>query len=619
MAEKKTKHLSFRLNILFLITFLLFSALIFRLGIVQIVEGEEYLLQTEKNTVRSIQVAAPRGLMMDRHGELLVDNVPSYTVTYTENPGLRQNLELTAERLSELIDMDADSIISKVDSEARFAPQRIKQNLTDEEMFRISERLDELPGVGVMLDADRNYVQGSLFSSFIGSVGQIHAENWNYYRAKGYAMNDIVGRSLLEAQYEEQLRGTASETEIYVDRALRPIGDPMHTPGKRGNDLMLTIDIGFQKHIEDVIDRMIEENDFIADDNIVEQPHFVAMDPNTGEILGMSNNVYTYSHGQYDAGSTVKMASVLMGLHEGIYQPNTTIIDRTMEIGGDRFRISSWRNLGSINAYSAIQRSSNIYVAQIGLRLAGSSGPGWSLGASSTRVGFDKVRQYNAQFGLGGKTGIDLPNESPGRIFETENPGDLAQNMFGQHDQYTPLQLAQYVSTIANGGYRIQPHLVKEIRRGVPSEDGISQVVWKKKPQILNRIDMSDEHLEVIQEGMRMVTQTSGGTAQGQFRSFPVEVAAKTGTAQTNRNFNHTLLVGYAPADNPQIAFASLVPYSQRSQAESGPSAAQLIAKEILEYYFVHEADIDEETIEEIEERHENEQNEQDVEGMGQE
>ena len=586
-SKKKRNHLPVRLNILFIITFVLFSVLIFRLGIVQIVQGEEYTAMAEQNTVRSVSVAAPRGLILDRNGEVLVDNEPIYTVTYTENTGLDQDVEQIASRLSELIHMDKDEIIDSIDEEAAFAPQRIKQDISVEEMFRVSEHLDEMPGVGVMVDSRRKYEYEGLLDNFLGKVGPIPAEDLDQYLAKGYAMNEWVGLGdTLEYQYEEQLRGTASETEIAVDRSLRPVGEPEHTPGKRGNDLVLTIDRRLQQYIEEVIDEEVKSNPLIPDDLPTEQPHFVMMDPHTGEILGLSDNVFTYRAGSYFPGSTVKMASVLMGLHEGVVSPYQQILDQRMYIGRDGLDINSWRPLGWVDAREAIQRSSNIYVAQVGLKMAGASGPRWNLSTQATREGFEKVRYYFAQFGLGAPTGIDLPNENEGAKYEGIYPGNLAFQMFGQWDHYTPLQLAQYVSTIANGGYRMKAQLVKEIRREAAAEDELSQVVWQHEPTILNRIEMSDEHIKIVQEGMKMVTGP-GGTAQSMFRDFPVKIAGKTGTAQTNRKgINHVLFVGYAPADDPEVAFAALAPYSSESNRENQVSVAQDLTKKILTYYF---------------------------------
>lgn len=585
MSKKnKGRQLSFRLNILFLLTFLLFSALIFRLGFVQIVHGDEWRNKTEKNSVRSVPVEAPRGWIMDRNGEVLVNNIPVFTVTYTGNNRINlEQKEVLANRLSDLIDMDKEHILREMNRGSAFAPQRIKQELTFEEVSRVSEHLYELPGIDVMVDPIRNYKYDNLFKGFLGQVRQIPENELSNYLAKGYRRNELVGTSFLEKQYEVQLRGTEGAIEVLVDNKLRPISDSVLTPGKRGNDLVLSIDRKLQETIEQVISNSIEENELVSN------AFFVALDPFTGEVLGMSNDVRTIGAGKtsYAAGSTVKMATVLMGLHEGIVTPQTTITDAPITIGNLIKR--SWQNLGQVNTLQAIKRSSNIYMFRIGLKLANSTGSGYY-----DKAAFDKAFYYFSQFGLGVKTGIDLPEgltgEFEGYKSDDRRLGLLADFMIGQYHNYTPLQLAQYVSTIANGGYRIQPHLVKEVRRGVPTEDEFGQIIMKKETTILNKVEMTEENIALVQKGMEMVTEP-GGTAHYIFRDFPIKVAAKTGTAQTvnpdgTRGLNHTLLVGYAPADNPKIAFATIVPNSQISQSQGQIAHAQVITRKILEKFF---------------------------------
>lgn len=578
MAKKtKVKFLPFRLNILFLVTFVMFSALIFRLGFLQIVQGEEYREKSERQSVRKVSVEAPRGWIMDRNGEVLVQNVPVFTATYTETVSQsEEHRREVAGRLASILDMDEEAILKEMEKGVPFAPTRIKQDLTFDQVSIIEEHAEELPGVEIMIDPKRQYNYGRLFSNFLGKVGPIQADQLQTYLAKGYRMNEWVGTSYLELQYEEQLRGTEGAIEVAVDSKQRPVEDPVLTPGNRGNDLVLTIDAKLQKKIEEVVARTIEENE------LVNEAYFVAMDPNTGEILGMTNDVRTIGAGKtsYAMGSTVKMATVLMGLHEGIVAPQTVINDVPMKIGN--LTKKSWKNLGRVDVLKALQQSSNVYMFHIGMSL--------NDRYSSRQEAFDKAFYYFSQFGLGVKTGIDLPEEYDGYKSDSTLLGLLADYMIGQYHNYTPLQLAQYVSTIANGGYRLQPYLVKEIRKGISDEDGLGQSIMKREPNVLNRVEMSEEHIKLVQRGMEMVTEGGGGTAS-MFSNFPVKVAAKTGTAQTmepDGSFgnNHVAFVGYAPADDPQIAFATLVPKSQKSQSQGQISFAQVITKEILEEFF---------------------------------
>ncbi|GAA0362907.1 peptidoglycan D,D-transpeptidase FtsI family protein [Bacillus horti] len=580
MAKKnKSKFLSFRLNILFLLTFMLFAALIFRLGFLQIVQGEELREKSERQNVRKVSVESPRGWMMDRNGEVLVQNVPVFTVTYTESHSqTEEERKRIAEHLGGIIDMDPEDVLHEMSrASSPFSPTRIKQDLTFEQISMVEESAESLPGVDIIIDPKRQYNYDRLFSNFLGKVGPIQADQLQTYLANGYRMNEWVGTSYLELQYEEQLRGTEGTIEVAVDSQLRPIDDPITTQGQRGNDLVLTIDLKLQQKIEEVVARTIEENELVT------EAYFVAMDPNTGEILGMTNDVRTIGAGRtsYAPGSVIKMATTLMGLHEGIVTPQTRINDVPIQIGNLTKR--SWRNLGSVDALRALQRSSNIYMFEIGLAL--------NSRLSTRQEAFDRAFYYFSQFGLGVKTGIDLPEEYDGYKSDSTLLGLLADFMIGQYHNYTPLQLAQYVSTIANGGNRLQPYLVKEIRRDVSNEeDGLGQIIMERKPNILNRIEMSEEHIRLVQRGMELVTE-GDGTGASIFGSFPIKVAAKTGTAQTveaDGSFgnNHVTLVGYAPADDPQIAFAAVVPKSQVTQSQGQISFAQVITREILEEFF---------------------------------
>lgn len=573
MENHKRRSIATRLNILFFITFILFSALIFRLGVLQIVHGEEYNNKLGTQTVRKIMVEAPRGWIMDRNGEILVRNVPIYTVTYTKTSQFSaEHWEVLAERLEKLIDLDKEAILREMDKGLPFVPIRLKQDVSFQVVSKIEENLEALPGVDIMIEPKREYTYDRLFRHFLGNVGPIQADQLERYLAKGYRMDKMVGTSYLELQYEEHLRGIDGELEVTMDRRLVPISEPVLTPGQRGDDLVLTIDRKLQQTIENVIEKTVAEN------RLVTEAFFVAMNPKTGEILGMSNDVRSIGAGNtsYAMGSTVKMATVLMGLHEGIVTPNTTMYDTPMQIGN--LTKKSWTNLGHVNMLTSIQRSSNIFMFRIGLDLNERIG--------NRQQAFNRAYYYFSQFGLGVKTGIDLPEEYEGYKSDSILLGLLADFMIGQYHTYTPLQLAQYVSTIANDGYRMQPYLVKEIRRDASGDDHLVQVVVRNEPKVLNRVDMREEDIQLVKRGMEMVTEPSG-TAYRIFSDFPIKVAAKTGTAQTveaNGSFgnDHSLLVGYAPADDPQIAFACVVPKSLLTSSQGQISPAQVITKQIL-------------------------------------
>ena len=334
------------------------------------------------------------------------------------------------------------------------------------------------------------------------------------------------------------------------------------------------------------------------------------IDPKTGEILTMAGKQYArnsetgkysiedFALGNittsYTMGSSVKGATVLTGYQEGAIQPGTVFYDTALRIKGTPEK-SSWKDMGSINDLTALKQSSNVYMFRTAINIAGGNYvPNAPLSISSDA--FPTIRNSFAQFGLGVRTGIDLPNEMVGFKGNENSPGKLLDLAIGQYDTYTPMQLAQYVSTIANGGNRMQPHIVKEIRDPVDDNEELGPIAKENSPTVLNRLKMKDEWIERVQTGFEKVAMEPGGTAYATFAGKPYTVAAKTGTAEAfydgpNRTkysepqptMNITL-VGYAPADNPEVAFAIVVPWAY--QGHSGHTMTKDIASAVLDEFF---------------------------------
>lgn len=644
--KKKKTHIPVRLNILFFVVFLLFSALILRLGVVQIVQGEEYQQKLERTVNTIAKNEAPRGLMYDRFGNVVVDNKLVFMVTYTNrnvnneekinvarrlnqlidvdisrvterdkkdywiltNRELANDLvtqeemselandhmdiyrlqldRITEKHLEQLTDEDIEVIAVKREFDRGFAhtPQRIT-DVSFEEAARINEHLSELPGIDIIRAAERQYVYGSSFRGFLGNVGSIHSDLINFYLSRGYFRSDQVGTSQLEQQYEDVLRGEKETIEQILDGSGRLIDQPIVTPGSRGKDLILTLDMELQqaveKIVEDEIDRLRSVNGYVG----VPAAYVVVIEPQTGELLAMSGfrensttgELSSYELGNiynsFEMGSAVKGATVLTGFQTGVAHPGKVMHDRTIQIRETRF--SSHTPMGRINDLKALERSSNVYMGEIAMALGGTYYHAQSRWVGNTQLGFDKMRFHFTQFGLGVRTGIDLPSESTGFNGGIGQIGNLLHLSIGQFDTYTPLQMAQYVSTLANGGYRIQPRLVREIRE--PNTDGeLGNVIKQFNPNVLNRVNMKDEYIERVQEGFRLVVHGSQGTARA-LANNSYKVAGKTGTAQLffvrdaddniirDRNGNavrgnNHIFVGYAPYDNPEVAFVVVVP-----------------------------------------------------------
>ncbi|ERN54806.1 penicillin-binding protein 2 [Alkalihalophilus marmarensis] len=652
---RKKGHVPARLNMLFFAVFILFSALILRLGMVQIVQGEDFERVLDRTSNTTARIDAPRGLMLDRYGTPVVENQLELSVTYT-NPSRQTSSETileVARDLEKLIEVDTSRITERdrmdfwllINSDRRYelvtkeeraaldgpteeyqleleritedhlaelttedervmaifremsrgyanTPQRIKRGITEEEANIISENLDQLPGVDILRDSRRNYVFGEAFRTIFGSTGSIPREKLDYYLSRGYDRSDIVGTSYLELEYEDVLRGQKAVVESITTSTGGEIERSVNEkPGQRGNDLVLTLDMEMQQKLDNIISQEINSKggSFISQ----RTAYAVMMDPKTGDILAMSG----YSNGEpndqignvtkaFEMGSSVKGASVLAGYQTGVISHGQTLLDRPIDLPGTPLK-RSYTDMGYVNDIKALERSSNVYMFEIAMRMMGYNyGSSRSFDTQRVAEAYDETRYIFSQFGLGAETGIDLPGSALGYQGRRTQPGNLLDLMIGQYDTYTPLQLVQYVATIANDGYRVKPRLVSEIREPSLSPDEPGAILHKFEPQILNRVDVSDADLNRVQQGFYAVMNGSQGTGAGMFRSASYNPAGKTGTAQVRVqgiDGNNQILVGYAPYDNPEVAFAIIVPYTVR---DNSANFAQSIGKKMLDEYF---------------------------------
>lgn len=644
--KKKKNTLFIRLNLLFFFVFLFFSVLILRIGYMQIVKGEEYRREVEVSENVVVKKAVPRGEMLDRYRRVVAANEPLSELVFTKTQRLSQSerFEL-AKDIASLIEVDTekvkerdlkdyfvikeyekldDAYKEKLTSQERknlddkekykkliekiteedlqtlteedkqlaliFAEvqrgysqgsQVIKRGLTNEEMARISEQLGAISGIDVQMDSDRKYPYGETFRSFLGSIKEIPKEERDYYQTRDYSLNDKVGQSYIEQYYEDVLSGKKGE-EIYskINKEGKSIGSK---PGQSGRNLILTIDMDLQQRVEDSLTTVLSQYG-------IGEGYVVMMNPKTGEVLSLAgkkaqNGKYEDAaigtiYNSFEMGSTVKGATVLTGYQTGAIQIGTVFHDGPLVFadGGEK---KSWKNFGPVGDIKALEVSSNVYMFRTAMAIAGAEyrprGP-----LSIPDEAFVTMRKYFGQFGLGVPTGIDLPDEATGYKSDPDNPGLLLDFSIGQFDTYTPMQMAQYVSTIANGGYRMKPQLVKEIRQPAVNPNDGEKVVFQHTPQVLNRIDMTEEQINQVQQGFYRVFNGSQGTARS-FASKSYQAAGKTGTAETYVNgtwtYNSTL-IGYAPFDDPEVAFSLVLPYRDSKNAN------QVLGMAILDAYF---------------------------------
>ncbi|ATO38437.1 penicillin-binding protein [Geobacillus thermodenitrificans] len=678
MKRKKRAQVPIRLNILFFFVFLLFSALILRLGVVQIVYGEDYRREVERTQDQIVSTPVPRGKIYDRFGQVIVDNTPQKAITYTRSKttqpeeilevakklaqyidipdaeekvterdmkdywilthpdeakkkvsererkaladqGLTQKEidkkvyewtldRITKQDLEQISKAELEVIAIKHEMESGYAltPQIVKsKGVTDREYAVVSEHLSELPGVNTTVDWERKYIYDNTFRSVLGSVTEedegVPRERLDHFLARDYSRNDRVGKSYLEMQYEEVLHGKKAKIKNVVDKSGHVISVEQVYPGERGKDLVLTIDAELQQKVEQIIQEEILATKRKGRSPLLDRAFVVMMNPKTGEVLAMAGKLLQdgkfvdFAIGNitsaYAMGSAVKGATVLTGFQTGVLHPNTYIRDEPLHIKGTPVK-KSWKTMGTINELTALKQSSNVYMFKTAIAIGGGTyRPNQSLKINPDA--FTTIRHYFSQFGLGVKTGIDLPNELGGFQGQSTRGGFLLDLSIGQYDMYTPMQLAQYVSTIANGGYRMKPLLVKEIRD--PSIDGktLGRTIQQFEPVVLNRVDMKTEYIQRVQEGFRRVMQEPGGTAYSYFANASYKPAGKTGTAEafydgpikSRRNdptYNLTL-VGYAPYNDPQVSFAIVVPWATQGDSDG---INNRIGRRILDAYF---------------------------------
>lgn len=656
---KVKNHIPLRINFLFFFIFVLFSALVLRLGTVQIVQGEDYRNMVQKTDATLIRYPVPRGEIYDANYNLVVYNVPTKAIIYTppKNPQPEQlyslakdlgkyltmnnkdieNLKerelkdiwllenkngeqlltdeekqlykdgklsdrelyhrklerITEEHLQQL-DLNVAAIYKKLNSAVALTPANVKnENVSDEEYALISEHLYELEGIDVTTDWKRDRHFGDIFWNILGKSTTteegIPFEKADYYVAKGFALNDRVGKSYLEEMYDDILQGRKEVVQAETNKKGEVVNTELLVPGETGKDIVLTIDMEFQGKVEKILEEELLKT--MRSSSTVNTAFVVAMDPKTGYILAMAGRQFDRESGEfhdftpgtftaaYEAGSAVKGATLLAGYQTGVRSIGEVDYDRTMYIKGSP-PMSSWTNLGAVNDLRAIEQSSNVYMWKTAIEmLGGKYVPHQPLRIDPEKI--DVVRYYFGQFGLGVPTGIGFPNETSG--MKSDEIRTYHQIAIGQLDTYTPLQLAQYVSTIANGGYRMKPQLVKEIREHNPNGDGPGRLLQTVDPVVLNRVDMTDEMIERVQQGFWRVTHF--GTGARHLRSESYNIAGKTGTAETSRKTYNLSFVGYAPYEDPEIAIAVLVPDAAR-QGSQTPSITFDITKRVMRTYF---------------------------------
>ena len=569
-----------------IISVLVIAVLIGRAAYLQIYQGEYYAGLADGNRIRIVPSMAPRGTFYDRNGELLVTNRPGFSVSL---------LPLTApisddviDRLSDLLKVPTDEIKTKIAGHSGFNPIRIKTDVTPDIVSIIEEQKSQYPGVVIEVTPIRDYILKQEGAHTFGYVSEINDTELEKMKDEGYKSGDIIGKFGLEKVYDKELRGENGGQQVEVDVS----GKPVQILGRKepipGDDLELTIDINLQQAAEKAVDEQLTQIGAHAAAAVV-------MNPQTGEILAMvsrpafdpnlfahgisskdwnqlNNNPYHPMDnktitGEYPPGSTFKIVTGTAALTEGVVTPDEQIFD-----SGHHWIIpkgnADGEALGWLNFRTALAHSENVNFYEMG-----------------NRLGIDRLEKYARMFGLGAKTGIDLPYEATGlvanRRYKEKNFDDgewyLSETFdaaIGQgFNLVTPLQAAMVMGEIAADGKRYKPHVVNRII----APDG--SVVKDFQPELLSQLDVPEEDIKLVQDGLHDVTKY--GTAASSFRGFTVDIAGKTGTAENSQGRDHGWFVAYGPFDNPNIVVAVIV-----ENGGYGSQSAVPIGRKILEAAF---------------------------------
>ena len=477
-----------------------------------------------------------------------------------------------------------------------YSEKIIKIDASYEEYAYFSENKDKLGGFNTKTTWRRIYPYGDTFKSILGSVGPIPKEEKDKYLDNGYLINDIVGLSNIEKEYEEYLKGKKAIYRKISNNNLELISD-----SERGNDLVLSIDINLIKEINEIIDRNLIRAKGEANTNYLSKTYVVIEEPNTGEILAISgrkilNNTDNYFLSDITPyaltdpmtpGSVIKGASMLVGFNTGVIEPGFTTTDECIKLYNIPKKCSSHR-VGTLDDIKALAESSNVYQFKIAMKVAGID-YSYNIKANVDHNAFDIYRNTFKQFGLGVKTEVDLPIESLGYSGNKIAPDLLLNFSIGQYDTYTPIQLSQYITTIASNGNRLKPHLLKEVY------DANDNLVYKMEPIVLNKVETKDEYLKRVQEGFASVMDD--GLGRNVMGNSP-NPAGKTGTSESFLDTDNdgkidtetvsNAFVGYAPRDNPKMTITVTTPDVEdpNTNINYHSYVNRRIAREISNMYF---------------------------------
>lgn len=673
-----------RFNVLMVIVCIIGIVFICQLFNLQIVNGASYREQSENRLVREIKVTAPRGEIYDRYGKLLVTNDTGYNVNLYYTKISKKKLNVVLLKLANILEKNDDAYYNnfpvdfekmtftksdtaikswktssnisgdatvqevidfyknkyEVENEdindvkkilalryeiatkgySSFKSVTLAKEISSESMLEIEERGNELSGVVIATYPIRKYLTQNVASHIVGYTGKISSSEYKNKKELGYSQNDMIGKSGIEATFEEFLRGKNGKLRLEMDSEGRVTDKEETIESEMGNSVILTIDYDLQAKAEEVLEKYIKKiqtGGFSEMHSDARAGALVVLDAKTSEVLALASypeynpdeftdgiSVSEYKkyfdnedrpmfnraiQGTYSPGSTFKMVTAIAAIESGTIGVREQILTKGVYNQGHKPACWIWKGYrathGLVDAEKALKVSCNYYFYDV-----------------SYRMGIDTLARYAAMFGLGTKTGIELPGEVAGTLASREYINKLNEKDGGKrlwmiadtlsagigqsYNSFTPIQMAYYIATLANGGVKNELTIVRDVVDSTGkdvSKTTVDEIVDNKinKPEIeLGSLNISDETIKTVFEGMRSVTGETGGTAYSTFSSFPIEVAGKTGTATPSSGSDHAWFVGFAPYDDPEIAVVCVIEHGGHG-AYTAPAV-----KEVMEEYF---------------------------------
>lgn len=604
--DKPHLNITFRIKIASILVVVFFTILFLRLWYLQIVQGNYFRNLSENNRIRTVYVEAPRGIIYDRNGEILVTNRPAFNIELVTEDC--PDVKGTIAKLEEFLKLEAGTIQKNTKFKKMrrpFEPRLLLRDVSREMVAEIAARKYDLPGVVIGVTPARNYIHKDLGAHALGYIREISKTQLEKPKYAGYRLGDYIGQFGIEKVHEEMLRGVRGLQRVEVNATGARIGEFSYESERMGNDLHLTIDINVQKAAEEALGD--------------KKGAVVAMDPNTGEILALVSspafdpNIFTgqlsseqwkdLSTGEnavltnrvvqaaYPPGSVFKIITGLAGLNEGVISPNETVYcPGFYKFAGRKYRCHKHSGHGYVNLEQAIIQSCDVYFYALGQRL-----------------GVDTINHYATQFGLGDITGLSLAIESKGLVPSTEwkrkyfrkkedqiwFPGETLSVAIGQGAvTVTPMQVARALAALVNGGYLVKPQLIKRVTGAK------SRTVRELAPDRTGVIKLKPGVVSLMRKALTGVVNNTKGTGRRARLDLDPEVivSGKTGTAQVvsldydgkhEKYQDHAWFAAYAPAEKPEIVVAVIVENSGH-----GGSVAAPISKELMTAFFKHDSQI---------------------------